>query len=97
MYKHFSETDKLTFVCVHRVTDIKERACRGFASLPVQQHRNVAKDSSPTETDLKTLIYCTIHRYLPGEYKLYQHCVKYVTDIHLYVKVPHCSFNVSYK
>ena len=50
-------------------------------------------------SDLKTL-YTVKYRDLSGGDRLNQHCVNSfgkglnVTDIHLYVKVPHCRFNL---
>ena len=55
-----------------------------------------------TDTRLKTLVYCEIQRDLPGGDGLNQHCVNSfgmglnVMDIHLYLKVPHCSFNAQF-
>ncbi len=54
---------------------------------------------SPQTPDLKTLVYCKIQRDLPGGDRLNQHCVNSfglnITDINLYVKVPHSSFKLN--
>ncbi len=46
------------------------------------------------------MLYCEIQRDLPAGDRLNQHCVNSLgkglnaTDVHLYVKVPHSSFNI---
>ena len=51
-----------------------------------------------TQHQIKNSVYCEIQRDLSGSDRLNQHCVNSfgkglnVTDVHLYVNVPHCRF-----
>ncbi len=57
---------------------------------------------APQTPDLKTPVYCEIQRDLPGDERLDQHFVNSfgkglnVTNVHLYVNVPHSSFKANW-